>query len=141
MAVYGKHDKWVGVFAYLLFCPTHEGAHKQFLTLLPTSEVFSPSLSYAAFRLLRLPELLYNVVYEDYCIIENQYRRVCQGAPKWGIGGKYDTAVTRDFVAWHRRHERDPSGLNSFLAPIADWVHRNLWQKSTRPPATTAVRP
>ena len=30
MAVYGKHDKWVGVFAYLLFCPTHEGAHKQF---------------------------------------------------------------------------------------------------------------
>lgn len=116
MLVYGNHDQSLGVMAYLVFSPVEENKHKQFLTLFPTSDILPAAVSYGLFRALRIPNLLYSVVYEDYYLIVKQVQRIQQGASKWGFRGKYGAPVSDRFIDWHRTKEQDAVWFESYAA-------------------------
>ncbi|MFT3927853.1 MAG: Rieske 2Fe-2S domain-containing protein [Myxococcales bacterium] len=116
MVVRGRHDRTMGVLAYLTFSPEEEGRHKQFLTLFPTSDILPGPLSCGIFRTFRIAELLYQVVYEDYYLIVKQAERIRQGASKWGIRGRYGAPTSDQFIDWHRERELDPVWFHAYGA-------------------------
>lgn len=107
-AVNAKHDRMLGFFTYLLFSPVDEHRHRQFLTLFPTSDILPASLSYRLFNALRIPKVIANIAYEDYYLIVKQAERIGQGAPRWGIRGKYaGSPASARFVDWHVSRDGD----------------------------------
>jgi nitrite reductase/ring-hydroxylating ferredoxin subunit len=106
-AVHAKHDRVLGLFLYLLFSPVDEHRHKQFLTLLPTSDLLPARAAYGLFRALRVPQVVAYIAYEDYYLIAKQAERIGQGAAKWGIRGKYGSPLSEQLIDWHLAREKD----------------------------------
>jgi nitrite reductase/ring-hydroxylating ferredoxin subunit len=108
-AVNAKHDRVLGLFTYLTFSPEEEHRHRQFLTIMPVSDILPPRVAYRLFAALRIPKIIAAIAYEDYFLIYKQAERVRQGASKWGIRGKYGCSDAAErFIEWHLAAEKEP---------------------------------